>query len=1110
MGSPVYDPGMFRTVAILVFLASLTAECAEQTAPILARKPTLSRDYIVFSFAGDLWRVPRAGGDAVRLTNGVGTETDPVFSPDGSTIAFTGEYDGNVDVYVVPVSGGVPKRLTYHPSADRVLGWTPDGKRVLFVSNRNSHNFTGRLFTMGLNETLPAELPLPYAEEGSFSSDGSQIAYVPLARAFNTWKRYRGGRATPIWIARLSDSSIEKIPRKDSNDYNPMWAGGRIYFLSDRNGPVSLFSYDPATKRVEQDVPNDGLDFKSASAGPGAIVYEQFGSLHLFDLQTRKTHKIEIRLAADLTEVRARWEKVTNQISAFGISPSGARAVFEARGEIFTAPAEKGDIRNLTHTPGAAERDPAWSPDGKSIAYISDETGEYQLSIATPDGLGEKRHINIGKHNFYYTPTWSPDSKKIAYTDNALNVSYVDVDKGGPVKIDTDIMDGPRRTRDLSWSPDSRWIAYTKQLSNTLRAVFVYSIESRKSMQITDGMSDAYLPVFDKDGKHLYFAASTDFGLNVGWRDMSSIQRPSSRTVYALVLRKDLPSPLAPESDEEKDAAEPDDSKKDDSKKGDSKTEKPPAVSIDPEMIEQRIIALPIPARDYIQLEAGKAGMLFLVENPFNAILNPGPSAGRVVYKFDFKTRKVDKVVENVSGFALSANGEKMLLRMPAPAPPGAAGGPPPATWMIASTSQPFKAGEGVLKLDDMQAWVEPRTEWKQMYEEAWRIERDFFYDPGLHGLDLERSKKLYEPYLAGVGNRDDLNYLFAEMLGEITVSHLAIGGGAHAIEPKRVPGGLLGADFKLENGRWRVARVYTGESWNPGLRAPLTQPGVNVVAGEYVLAINGVDLRASDNLYGRLEGTANKQVDLRMGSDPGGANSREVTVQPIPSESALRHLAWVEGNRRRVSELSGGQLAYVYLPDTAQGGYVNFNRYYFAQVGKQGAVIDERFNGGGFQADYIIDYLNRQLMAFRVMRQGQDVASPLAAIFGPKAMIIDEYAGSGGDAMPFYFRKAKIGPLIGKRTWGGLVGGLGGYPSLMDGGFVAAPSVGFYNPGGSWEVENFGVAPDIEVEQDPQAMRQGHDPQLEKAVAILMDELRQNPAKKYERPPFPNYHPQQ
>ena len=471
------------------------------------------------------------------------------------------------------------------------------------------------------------------------------------------------------------------------------------------------------------------------------------------------------------------------------------------------------------------------------------------------------------------------------------------------------------------------------------------------------------------------------------------------------------------------------------------------------------------------------------------------------------KTRKVDKIVENASGFALSANGEKMLFRTQPPPQPNAGPSTLLAHWTIASTSQPVKPGEGLLKLDDMEAWIEPRAEWKQMYNEAWRIERDFFYDPHLHGLNLERTKAMYEPYLAGVGNRDDLNYLFAEMLGELTVSHLAVAGGERAFQPKRVPGGLLGADFKLENGRWRVDRVYTGESWNPGLRAPLTQPGVNVVHGEYILAVDGVDLRATDNLYGRLEGTANKQVHLRVGPDSSGANAREVIVQPIASETALRNLAWVEGNRRKVAELSGGRLAYVYLPDTAQGGYVNFNRYYFAQAGKDGAVIDERFNGGGFQADYIIDYLNRQLMAFRVMRRGQDVPSPLAAIFGPKVMLIDEYAGSGGDAMPFYFRKAKIGPLIGKRTWGGLVGGLEGYPRLMDGGVVAAPSVGFYNPGGSWEVENIGVSPDIEVEQDPKLIREGHDPQLEKAVQVLMEELDRNPAKKYTRPPFPTYH---
>jgi tricorn protease len=1092
---------MIRVAVVLVSLLSTLPLWAGQQDPILARKPALSREFIVFNHAGDLWRTSRDGGDAVRLTSGAGNETDPAFSPDGSMVAFTGEYDGNVDVYVVPVSGGVPKRLTYHPAPDRVLGWAPDGKRILFVSNRNSFTFAGRLFTIGLDETLPAELPLPTAEEGSYSADASSIAYVPLGRAFNTWKRYRGGRATPIWIARLSDSSILKVPRKDSNDFNPMWVGDRIYFLSDRNGPVTLFSYDSASRNVEQLIANQGLDIKSASVGPGAIVYEQFGSLNLFDLKTRKPRKIDLRLAADLPEVRPRWDKVATRISGYAISPTGARAAFEARGEIFTAPAEKGNIRNLTQTPGAAERDPSWSADGKWIAFFSDESGENQLHVVTQDGR-EKRRLTIGKHGFFYTPAWSPDSKKIAYTDNALNVCVVDLEQEKPVTVDTDTMDGPRRTRDLAWSPDSRWLAYTKQLSNTLRAVFVYSLETRKSFQVTDGMSDAYLPEFDKSGKYLFFAASTDFGLNVGWRDMSSMQRPVTRTIYALVLRKDLPSLIAPESDEEKDAAQASDTSKE--KKPDKA---PPIVKIDPDMIEQRIIALPIPPRDYRSIVGGKEGVLFLEESAFNPA--GGFSLARTVHKFDLKTRKTDKLLDNVTAFAVSVNGEKMLFRQGLPQPPPGSG-QPPATWTIASTAQPAKPGEGVLKLDDMEAWVEPRTEWKQMYNEAWRIERDFFYDPNLHGLDLDAVRKSYEPYLAGVGNRDDLNYLFAEMLGELTVSHLAIVGGSRAVEPKRVPGGLLGADYAHENGRWRITRVYTGESWNPQLRAPLTQPGVNVVAGEYILAINGRDLRSADSLYSRLEGLANKQVPLRVGSDPGGANSREVTVTPVENEFPLRHLAWVEGNRRKVTQLSGGRLAYVYLPDTANGGYVNFNRYYFSQVGKDGVVVDERFNGGGLQADYIIDYLSRRLMAFRVMRHGLDVPSPLAAIFGPKAMIVNEYAGSGGDALPFYFRKAGLGPIIGKRTWGGLVGGLGGYPALMDGGFVAAPAVGFYNAGGSWEVENFGITPDIEVEQDPKAVREGRDPQLEKAVEVLMEQLRRNPPKKYERPAFPNYHSSQ
>jgi tricorn protease len=1047
----------------------------------------MNSSHIVFSYAADLWKVPREGGEAVRLTSGIGIESNPYFSPDGATIAFTGEYDGNVDVYVVPAAGGSPRRLTYHPGPDRTAGWTPDGKQILFRSMRSSPSRGGRLFTIALDGTLPEEVLLPLAEEGAYSPDGTRIAYMPLARMFNTWKRYRGGTASAIWIATLADSSVEKIPRDRSNDFNPMWVGNQVYFLSDRNGPITLFCYDAGTKKVSQVAPNSGFDFKNASAGPGAIVYEQFGSIHLFDLKTKKSSEVAIHLAGDQAGVRPRFERANNRISNYAISPSGARAVFEARGEILTVPAEKGDIRNLTNTTGVAERDPSWSPDGRSIAYYSDESGEYQLHIAPQDGKGEVRKISLGAPGFYYTPTWSPDSKKLAYTDNSLNVWYLDLDKGTPVKVDTDRFDGPRRTRDLAWAPDSRWLAYTRQLSNTLRAVFVHSLESGTNLQITDGMSDANLPAFDQDGKHLYFTASTDVGLNLGWRDMSSYQRPQTRSVYALVLRKELASPVIPESDEEKAAPE---KPKEKSEQPESKT--PVKVSIDADGIEQRIVPLPIPPRAYVMLRAGKSGTLFLLEG-FETLSGPPP--GSALHKFDLKTRKTDKLLDGVGSFAVSANGEKMLFRQG-------------ERWTIASTSQAPKANEGALKLDAMEVRVDPQVEWRQIYREAWHVMRDFFYDPGLHGLDVNAAIQKYEPFLEAVSSRDDLSYLLTEAMSNFTSSHLNVVGGSRPFDPKRVPGGLLGADYKHENGRWRIARVYSGESWNPQFRAPLTQPGVNVRAGEYILAVNGAELRSTDNLYQRLEGTANKQAVLRVGPDPGGANARDVTVVPVPTDNPLRYLAWIEENRRIVDRLSGGKLAYVHLPDTSVGGYTNFNRYYFAQVGKQGVVVDERFNGGGSQADYIIDYLRRDLMAFRVARHGEDFPSPLAAIFGPKAMIINEYAGSGGDAMPFYFRKAKLGPLIGKRTWGGLVGGLGGWPVLMDGGVVTPPALGFYNPGGSWEVENFGITPDIEVELDPKTVRAGKDPQLEKAVEYLLAELKKNPPRQYKRPEFPNYSP--
>ncbi|HYP28348.1 MAG TPA: PDZ domain-containing protein [Blastocatellia bacterium] len=1093
---------MKKMILVLLFSLAIGGVVFGQNGKtLLVRTPTLSNTHIAFSYAGDLWIVGREGGEATRLTTGVGTETNPLFSPDGQWIAFTGEYDGNVDVYVVPASGGVPRRLTYHPGSDNLTGWTPDGKQVHFVSGRYSETGrTAQLFTMPVDGVNPTVVPLPMAYEGSYSADGSRLAYVPLPRAFQAWKRYRGGRTAPVWIANLSDSSVEKVPRNNSNDFNPMWIGNRVYFLSDRNGPITLFAYDTSAKTVTQVVQNNGLDIKSASAGPDAIVYEQFGSLNLFDLKSNKARKINVTINADMLAVRPKFEKVSSRITNASISPTGARAVFEARGEILSVPAEKGDPRNLTNTTGVAERDPAWSPDGKWIAYFSDESGEYALHLRSQTGMGEVKKINLGNPpSFFYSPNWSPDSKKIVYYDKRLNIWYVDIDKGTPVKIDTS---SRGFNFGAGWSPDSRWVTYAKPLKSWYRAIFVYSLEENKSTQVTDGLSDATLPEFDKNGKYLYFTASTDVGPAVFGFDMTSYPHRPTRNIYVCVLKKDLPSPLAPESDEEKVAEEkpaekiagqqpePTEEKKPDAaqapaqaKPGEKK--EPPKVVIDFDKINQRILALPIPARNYVGVAAGKPNILYILEQ------NTG-TPGAIAHKYDMEKRKLDKVVEGINAFSLSSNGEKLLYGQG-------------QSFFIVSLAQPIKPGEGKIKTEDMEVYVDPREEWNQMYRETWRIERDFFYDPNYHGLDIKATAARYQPYVESIAHRADLNYLFQEMLGELTIGHLYVSGG-DVPNPKRVVAGLLGADYSIENGRYRFKRVFDGENWNPQLRAPLTQPGVNVQEGEYLLAVNGRNLTSTDNVYAFFDSTANKQVVIRVGPNPDGAGSREVTVVPVASENGLRHLAWVEGNRRKVDQMTGGRLAYIYLPDTASGGYTNFNRYYFSQLDKEGAVVDERFNGGGQAADYVIDYLRKPLMSYWAVRDGDDFRTPYGTMPGPKAMIINEYAGSGGDFMPYMFRRAGIGPLIGKRTWGGLVG-IGGYPQLMDGGSVTAPHFAFYTPEGKWEIENQGVAPDIEVEMDPKLWRQGRDPQLEKAVEVVMDTLRKNPQPKTKRPAYPNYH---
>ncbi len=1108
---------MFRSIRHVpaVLFALLLLPLVSQAAPLLLLHPTLSKDQIAFRHADDIWIVPRAGGEAVRLTSTASVVDGPFFSPDGQTLAYSARIRGNVDVYTVSLNGGIPHRLTYHPEPDIVVGWTPDGNDVLFLSGREAWNDFSQLYRIHADGSgLPVAYPLPSADSGSLSPDAKQIAYTPFNQWEPAWKRYHGGQTQPVWIVNLATLDLTKVPRDNSNDSNPLWVADKIYFLSDRNGPVTLFSYDTKSKQVEQAVENKSFDLKSASVGPGGIVYEQFGSIHLFDMATHTEHPVDITLHGDLPALAPSLTVIDpHTILNADISPTGARAVFEAHGDIFTVPAEKGDARNLTNTSNAAERDPAWSPDGKSIAYFSDASGEYQLYIRGQSGITAPKVIDLGPSpSFFYAPHWSPDSKHILYGDKNETIWYVDAsaDHPHPVKIDTQFFEGFGFDVKYAWSPDAKWIAYLKELHNHLHAVLLYSIETGKSTQITDGMSDVGTVAFDRNGKYLYFTASTNVGPSVDGFDLSSLDRAVSSSVYVVVLSKNLPSPIPPESDDEKakDESKPSDEtkktddqtaaeKKDETasapKKDEKKEEKkPPTVKVDFDGIDQRILALPIPARNYVDLQAGKEGELFIAEG--GPVANPSHGGGsgiHALWHFTLEKRETTEVLSGIDSYVISANGEKILYKKG-------------DSWLIATASDVKTTPGKTLNLGNLQANVDPRAEYRQMYHETWRIERDFLYDPNHHGLDLAKAEKRYEPYLDGIGSRDELNYLFEEMTGEITIGHMFIRGPR---EPDHSPHvGLLGADYSVDHDRYRFARIYNGENWNPSLHAPLTQPGVNVKEGEYLLAVNGRDLHASDNLYSFFEGTAEKQVVLHVGANPDGSGARDVTVVAIESEHGLRNLAFIEAARRKVDELTDHRVAYVYMPNTGGGGFTNFNRYFYAQVDKKGVIIDERYNEGGDIADNVIDTLRRVPMSRYESRGGEDSTDPRGAIFGPKAMIINQSAGSGGDLMPWYFRKANLGALVGVRTWGGLVG-ISGYPVLLDGGSVTAPRVAIYGLHGQFEVENHGIPPDIEVEYLPKEVAAGHDPQLERAVQYVMEQLKEHPLPTYPKPPYPNYH---
>ncbi len=1070
--------------SLLFSVCSFAQGINHQDTRLLA-KPAISNSHIAFIYAEDLWIADRNGNNPRRLTIDEGVETNPVFSPDGKTIAFNAEYDGNTDVFVVPVTGGIPERLTWHPYPDYVRDFTPDGSKVMFASQRNT--FTNRfteLFEVPVKGGQVKELKIPNGDWAAYSPDGKYIAYTPLSDRFNQWKHYRGGTTSRIWIFNVNDNSVTEIPKPEggSNDSRPQWIGDKVYFKSDRNGEFNLFSYDINTKEVKQLTDYKDFPVLDLSAGKDAVIFEQAGYLYTYNPATNEVKKLQVGIATDLLELRPRFVKGDQYIRSASVSPTGARVVMDFRGEIVTIPGEKGDMVNLTSTPGVHENSPVWSPDGRKIAYFSDESGEYQLHIQNQDGQGEVKKFKLNGTGFYAYPHWSPDSRKIAFVDNGRNLYVLNTDNGNTTKIASDVRYTPGVYRELfgDWSHDSNWIAYTLVTDTSFERAFVYSLAENKSYPITDGLSSVSSPVFDPGGKYLYMLASTDAGPVLNWFDQSNQDMEMSNSIYLVTLQKAVESPFAKENDVEKIQQEEKEQEKKEQGKKPQET-KAPALKIDFEGINNRIVDVPVPPGMYANLNSPKEGELYYLAYA------PHSQGKSMLNKYDLKKRE-NKEIMPAFTYEISANGEKIVY--------GADG-----KWGIADLN---KIGEKRnLNTADIQVKIDPKEEWKNIFNEAWRVNRDYFYDPGMHGVDWQAMKEKYEPFLKDVTTRSELYRVMEWMFSELSVGHHRFSGrGDNLNNPDRVPGGLLGADYTIDNNRYKISKIYGGLNWNPDMRSPLTEPGVNVKEGEYILKVNGKDVTADENFYKFFENTAGKIVTLTVSPDTNLKNARQVKVTPVGNEWALRNRAWVEGNIEKVNKATNGRVAYVYVPNTADAGHEYFKRYFFPQANKDAVIIDERFNGGGQLADYYIDILKKPEQAYWNFRYGKDLKSPSASIQGPKVMIIDETAGSGGDYLPFLFRKFDLGTIVGKRTWGGLVGVLG-YPEFIDGGSVTAPNVAFYTEDG-FRIENEGVAPDIEVEQTPADVIEGKDPQLQKAIEIALEKLKENPPKEMKTPAYP------
>jgi tricorn protease len=1103
-----------RLLALSAAAALVSTSAFAQIDARMFRQPSVSKNQIAFVYAGDIWLVPKKGGTAVRLTSSPGEESFPRFSPDGSKVAYSASYDGNVDVYVVPAAGGEPVRLTHHPMSDRVIGWTPDGTRVLFASGRESgRQRYSQFYTVGLAGGLPEKLPVPYGEFGTYSPDGKQFLYMPMSQDFRNWKRYRGGWAPDLMLFDLKTFATKNITANPANDAQPMWHGGTIYFLSDRgaNERNNIWMYDVARGTSRPVTDFSDFDITFPSIGPDGIVFQAGGRLYLLDFSTEKTAEVPVHVVTDETTVRSRTAKAEALIQWAAVSPTGKRATFEARGDIFTVPAEFGAVVNVTRSSGVAERYPRWSPDGKTVAYWSDRSGEYELTLRAVDGASPERKVTSLGAGFRYAPQWSPDSKKLAFIDQAMRIRVIDLDGNRVTPIDQSpewLSHPTLETFKLQWSPDSRWLTYARPTAAANSAIFLYDTRDAKLHQVTTGYLNDSQPTFEPEGKYLFYASDREFDPVYGSFD-NTWTYPNPTKLIAVPLRRDVKSPLAARNDSENPALDTND-KKDDSKKPDEKkpdgkkadepkpeekkaddkkaeekkddrTLAPANVDIDLDGFEARAVVLPPKAGNYADLQAIKGKLLYRRAPRTGS----GEQKNAVVY-FDLAEREEKTVLDEADSFETTADGKKMLVASKHK-----------FAILEIKAAQKF---EKPMVTADMEAPVDPRAEWRQMFADVFRFERDFFYDPGMHGVDWTALRQRYSKLLDDAVTRWDVDFVIGEFIGELNASHTYHGGGDMEQAPQRSVG-LLGVDWELANGAYRIKRIIRGGPWDAPVRSPLDEPGVAVKEGEYVLAVNGIPIDTTSDPWASFQGLGDKTVVLTVNATPTAAGARQVVVKCIPSETELRFRSWIEERRQIVDKATNGKIGYIYVQSTGVDAQNELVRQFNAQWKKDGLIIDERWNSGGQIPDRFVELLNRPILAYWAVRDGASQQWPPVAHRGPQVMLINGWSGSGGDAFPSYFREAGLGPLIGARTWGGLIG-ISGAPPLADGGTVTVPTFRMYDPKGQWFAEGHGVEPDIAVEDDPAQLAAGHDPQLMRAIKEVTERAAKAP-KAPARPPY-------